>query len=99
MAPSRAFGPSAVPEESCRNWHPSLIIACEAKETMIEIQCKRPGDADFITIGFDSSEPYLDSRAPVVAGQPEVRQYRARYHDGTGPIGIWSDIVSATAQP
>lgn len=66
---------------------------------MIEIQCKRPGDADFITIGFDSSEPYLDSRAPVVAGQPEVRQYRARYHDGTGPIGIWSDIVSATAQP
>lgn len=66
---------------------------------MIEIQCKRPGDADFITIGFDSSEPYLDSRAPVNPGQPEVRQYRARYHDGTGPIGIWSDIVSATAQP
>lgn len=66
---------------------------------MIEIQCKRPGDADFITIGFDSSEPYLDSRAPVVAGQPEVRQYRARYHDTAGPIGTWSDIVSATAQP
>ncbi|MCZ7580402.1 MAG: hypothetical protein M5U21_06240 [Fimbriimonadaceae bacterium] len=66
---------------------------------MIQIACRRPGDADFITIGFDSSEPYLDSRAPVVAGQPEVRQYRARYHDTSGPIGTWSDIVSATAQP
>lgn len=66
---------------------------------MIEIQAKRTGDADFITIGFDSSEPYLDSRAPVTPGQPEVRQYRARYHDAGGPIGSWSDIVPATAQP
>lgn len=54
---------------------------------MIEIQRKRPGDADSITIGFDSSEPFLDSRAPVVAGRPEVRQYRARYYDTAGPIG------------
>lgn len=73
---------------------------------MIQIACRRPGDADFVTIGFDSSEPYLDSRPPVVRGlprcnrgQPEVRQYRARYHDTAGPIGTWSDIVSATAQP
>lgn len=55
--------------------------------------------ADFATISFDSSEPYLDTRAPVTPGQPEIRQYRARYHDGTGPIGTWSYIVSATAQP
>lgn len=80
---------------------------------MIEIQCKRPDDADFITVGFDSSEPYLDARAPVVRGlsrrsrgQPEVRRngaclrlVGARCRDANGPIGIWSDIVSATAQP
>ncbi|MBI5706963.1 MAG: hypothetical protein HZC36_08230 [Armatimonadetes bacterium] len=66
---------------------------------MNEMQSKRTRDADLGAIGFDSSEPYLDSRAPVVAGQPEVRQYRARYLDAGGPIGIWSDIVSATAQP
>ncbi len=66
---------------------------------MIQIQYRRPGDADFITIGFDSSEPYVDARAPVTAGQPEVRQYRARFYDPAGPIGTWSDIVSATAQP
>lgn len=73
---------------------------------MTDIQRNRPGDADFVTIGFDSSEPYVDARAPVGGGlprcsrgQPEVRQYRARYHDTAGPIGTWSDIVSATAQP
>jgi hypothetical protein len=66
---------------------------------MIEIQSERAGEPGFVTIGFDSAAPYLDSRPPAVPGQPEVRRYRARYHDAAGPVGEWSDTVSATAQP
>jgi hypothetical protein len=34
-----------------------------------------------------------------VPGQPEVRQYRARYRDDDHPLGHWSDIVQVTARP
>jgi len=41
----------------------------------------------------------LDARPPLVPGQPEVRQYRARCRDDDQPFGDWSDIVQVTARP
>ena len=65
----------------------------------IEIQCKRGNEADFTFVSYDTNSPYLDARPPLVAGQPEVRQYRARWRDDDLPVGDWSDIVQVTARP
>lgn len=63
----------------------------------IEIYSRR-GGGDWELITVDTSNPYVDGRAPLVAGQPEVREYRARYKDGDEPVGDWSDVISVTAQ-
>jgi len=65
----------------------------------LEIQSKRGAEADFSLLAYDTNSPYLDARAPLVAGQPEVRQYRARWRDDDQPFGDWSDIVQVTARP
>ena len=41
---------------SCSKWHASRRIVCKVNQTMSN-PCRRPGDADFVSIGFDSSEP------------------------------------------
>ena len=63
----------------------------------LEIQSQRAGETEWTTIGFDTSSPYTDARAPLVAGQPENRRYRARYRDDDNPVGEWSDIIEVTA--
>jgi hypothetical protein len=55
------------------------------------------GETEWTTIGFDTNSPYTDARAPLVAGQPENRRYRARYRDDDQPVGEWSDIIEVTA--
>ncbi|GIV04959.1 MAG: hypothetical protein KatS3mg016_0534 [Fimbriimonadales bacterium] len=67
---------------------------------MLEIQSRRGSETEFTTIAFDTSSPYVDGRAPLEAGRPEIREYRARYIDRNDqPIGDWSDVVSTTAKP
>ena len=65
----------------------------------LELQSKRGAEADFSLLAYDTNSPYLDARATLVAGQPEVRQYRARWRDDDLPFGDWSDIVQVTARP
>ena len=64
----------------------------------LEIQSQRAAETVWTVIGFDTNSPYVDARAPLVAGQPETRRYRARYIDDDQPVGLWSDIVEVTAQ-
>ncbi len=47
----------------------------------IEIQSQRAGETEWTTIGFDTNSPYTDARAPLVAGQPENRRYRALHQE------------------
>jgi hypothetical protein len=65
----------------------------------IEIVSRRAGETEWTLLTFDTNSPYLDARPPLVAGQPEIREYQARFRDNDVPVGDWSDIVSATAQP
>jgi hypothetical protein len=69
----------------------------KGRHTGVLIQCKRPGDADFVTLGQDNYSPYVDGRAPITAGASEIRQYRMRYLDKDDQVGDWSDVVSAVA--
>lgn len=64
----------------------------------IEIYSKRGTETEWTLITTDTSSPYVDGRDPLVAGQPEVRQYRARFKDNDLPVGDWSDVISVTAQ-
>ncbi len=63
----------------------------------IEIYRKRGNETVFTLITVDTNNPYFDGTPPLVAGQPEVRQYQARYKDNDLPVGDWSDVITITA--
>ena len=64
----------------------------------LEIHSKRGNETEFTLVAFDTNSPYLDARPPLVAGQPENRQYKARFRKNDLPVGDWSDIVEVTAR-
>jgi hypothetical protein len=41
----------------------------------------------------------MDERPLLVAGQPEVREYRMRFWDKGTPNGDWTDVVKVTVSP
>ncbi len=63
----------------------------------LEIHSKRGSEYSFSILAFDTNTPYIDARLPFVAGQPEQRQYRARFINDDSPTGDWSDIVTVSA--
>lgn len=63
------------------------------------IEGQRGTETTWTPLGTDRFSPYLDGRAPLVEGQPEIRRYRMRYLDGDDPVGNWSAIVSVTTVP
>jgi hypothetical protein len=63
------------------------------------VESQRADETEWTNLGIDFHSPYLDSRAPGVAGQPEVRRYRLRYVGDEGPTGAYSDVMAVTARP
>ncbi len=43
---------------------------------------------DWTVLGPKMTKPWIDTRAPQVAGQPEVRRYRLRFQEPTCPWAI-----------
>jgi hypothetical protein len=62
----------------------------------VTIESQRGSETVWQQIGIDMHSPYLDTRAPEVAGQPEERRYRLRYIDNDVPVGVYSDTLTAT---
>lgn len=65
----------------------------------VAIESRRAGEGDWRPLGVDNYSPYLDTRPPVEAGKPEVREYRLRFVSRDEPAGEWSDIVSVSTMP
>jgi len=86
---------TAVPETS---FVVRLTFAMRGHD-QLEIHSQRAAETAWSSLAFDTNSPYLDGRAPLVAGQPEQRRYRARYVDNDVPVGDWSDTVEVTAHP
>ncbi len=63
------------------------------------IESQRAGETVWTLIATDLSSPYVDARAPLVAGQPEVRRYRLRYVVNDVPVGNYSAVGSVTTMP
>ncbi|MBI5686674.1 MAG: hypothetical protein HZC54_16525 [Verrucomicrobia bacterium] len=66
--------------------------------TGVWIECKRGGGKwEFVAV--DTGSPYLDERPLLVAGQPEVREYRVCFWDKGEPNNEWTNIVTITVGP
>lgn len=64
----------------------------------VTIESRRGAGAwEFLAI--DTESPYDDERPLLVAGQPEIREYRMRFWDKGTPNGEWTDVVSITVSP
>jgi len=59
----------------------------------------RRGTGDWEFLAIETNSPYNDERPLLVAGQPEVREYRVRYWDRGTPNGPWCDIIRVTVGP
>lgn len=75
------------------------VIWVKASADGVLVESQRAGETTWTVLGTDSSSPYLDSRAPLVAGQPEVRRYRVQYLVNDIPVGNYSAIVTVTTVP
>lgn len=64
----------------------------------VVIWCRRGGGA-WEMLGIDLNTPYLDERPLLVAGQPEVREYRLQYYDDSAPTGDFTPVQSVTVTP
>ena len=60
----------------------------------VRIYSKRGTQAGFEHIATDLHSPYYDTRAKLVEGSPEERQYYAFYSEDDSDIGIQSDVVT-----
>ncbi len=65
----------------------------------VAIYTQRGGETAWSFLTRDTNSPYVDNRALLVPGQPELRRYRAKYLSGDEEVGLWSDDASGTAQP
>jgi hypothetical protein len=59
----------------------------------------RRGAGTWEFLAIDTESPYEDERPLLVAGQPEVREYRMRFWDKGTPNGDWTDVVRVTVSP
>ena len=65
----------------------------------VNIYCRRDGDPAPVFLACDTTSPYVDNLPLLVAGKPEVREYRAIYVVSDAEIGSPSDEAVITATP
>jgi len=50
-------------------------------------------------LAIDLGSPYLDQRPLLVAGTPEVREFKLQYYDDAAPVGDFTPVQSVTVAP
>jgi hypothetical protein len=63
----------------------------------VKIYSKRGTENEFIFLAVDTASPYHDTRANLIAGQPEKREYLAYFLDKDDEVGQPSSIETITA--
>lgn len=59
----------------------------------------RRGEGAFVQIGVSLTTTFVDETAPLVVGQPEVREYRIQGLEGNARVGDVSATVSVSTTP
>lgn len=65
----------------------------------VHIESRRGAAGVWEFLAVDTESPYMDERPLLVAGQPEVREYRMRFWDKGTANGDWTDVASVTVSP
>lgn len=66
--------------------------------TLVAVDCRR-GGGEWEFIGVSMTSTYLDRRPPLVAGQPEVREYRVQGMKHNARVGGLSQHGSIVTMP
>jgi hypothetical protein len=59
----------------------------------------RRGGGDWERLALTSQCTFTDARPLLSPTQPEIREYRVRYYENSGPTGEWSPVVRITLSP
>ena len=59
----------------------------------------RRGAGEWEFLAIDTESPYIDDRPLLVAGTPEIREYRMRFWDKGTANGDWSPVQKTTLSP
>ena len=59
----------------------------------------RRGGGDWEKLGLTEETRFLDDRPLLAPTQPEVREYRVRFYEGSALTGEWSPVATATVSP
>lgn len=59
----------------------------------------RRGGGGWERLTMTSETTVRDKRPLLVPAQPEIREYRVRYYEGSAPTGEWSPVARATLSP
>jgi hypothetical protein len=78
---------------------PGLRKAVDGLGRALTVEGRR-GQGDWEEIGILGRRALRDTRPLAVRGQPEVREYRARFFDGSDHLsGDWSPVETVTVSP
>jgi hypothetical protein len=59
----------------------------------------RDGDGEFKFLARDTVPPYVDNRPLLVAGKPELRNYKAIFVGGDEEVSQFSDEITVNCAP
>lgn len=72
-----------------------LFVKFSKKGTdSIHLYCKRGSETEFTLLATISKASYVDTRANLIAGQPETRNYQAVFVVGDKVVGLMSNVAS-----
>ena len=96
-APAREPKPLKVKAEAGENSH--VMVDCPLRGwDAVEFEGRR-NNGPWELLAVCLKRKYTDVRPPLVAGQPEVREYRLRYRLGDEAQEVYSDVVRVTTRP
>ena len=65
----------------------------------VNIYSQRDGDSDFKLLSRDTHSPCVDNRPMLVAGKPELRQYKAIFIMDDQAVSQFSDDITVNCVP
>ena len=76
-----------------------VIDFVKDKSDGVNLYSRRGAETAFTFLARDTASPYIDNRLPLVAGQPELRHYKAMYVLDDDEVGLPSDELAVTTLP
>ncbi len=65
----------------------------------VNIHSRRDGDADFKFLARDTVPPYVDNPPMLVAGKPELREYKVVFVVADKEVSQFSDEITVNCAP